>query len=129
MAPFCTICLNYSYHAREKSLDLAGRATRTALLLVSALTQDPFNNIVYPFESKYSIFIELFNKNIVQFSRKLEHGYLKGGSTEHSLKPIWTIHQVTFASSIYCFDHFYNGRLLVGWFVRLNLYSKYSTIH
>ena len=54
---------------------------------ISALTQDPFNNIVYPFESKYSIFIELFNKNIVQFSRKLEHGYLKGGSTEHSLKP------------------------------------------
>ena len=48
----------------------------------AALTQDTFNNIVYPFESKYSIFIELFNKNIVQFSRKLDHGYLKGGSTE-----------------------------------------------
>ena len=31
VAPSCRICLNYSCHAREKSLDLAGRATLAQL--------------------------------------------------------------------------------------------------
>ena len=33
VAPSCTICLNYSCHAREKSLDLAGSVTASLVYL------------------------------------------------------------------------------------------------
>ena len=51
----------------------------------SALTQDPFLNIVYPVVSKYSTLITLFNENIVHFLCELEDGYLKEGTTGHNL--------------------------------------------